>query len=131
MVAHGIDGAEFGMRLFAKPFWVEVTASRKHQSVKAFQCIDNDLLIIHGRNDNRYSTGFYYLLVVCIPQCHVYVTVVASKSNKRFHYQSSVCIGTSRFMDWSSEMRVSVDTTPSIDCNVSLSSFINCSLSRT
>ena len=154
-----IDVMKTRRRFFAHPQRVMISPTRQNQTIEMLQGIDDDCTIGNGRNNDRRTTCRYYLLIITITKrcinvfvigCDAYYGLMLRFGKRRvrtlemrlqvkcFHlfilfqkyYSSSKRTGISRLILCSSEMSVSVETTPGIACNLLLSKSMSCSLSR-
>ena len=67
-VARGIDAMQLGRRLVAAPQRVVVGATAEQQAVQAVERIDEHILVVDRRNDDRGSPGGHHTLVVAVAQ---------------------------------------------------------------
>ena len=153
LVACGVDAMQSWRGFLAGPQRVEVATSCQHQSVDLVERVDDGVLVVHRRYDDRHSPRLNHRQIIAVAKPCVAIDKIARQPDertvfrfritginvvqallnvKRLHYllSKNTGTGTSLLMLCSSEMSVSVATTPGMPCIWLLSKSINCSLSR-
>ena len=138
--------------LFAAIKRIEVCTAGEYQAVDAFERVDDNVGIVYWWYDNRHSTCLFHRFVVKGGESLFAVGIIGGKTDYRtpcrfrksvvylvylffpvefvVHNYSSTFTAISLLILCSSEMRVSVATTPGMSCSCPLSRCMSCSLSR-
>ena len=156
-VAFAVDAMQQGRGLLTRIERIKVATTREQDAIHPLQSVDDDLLVSNRRYQQGRSPCLNHLLVIIRSNFTGCVIIVGRNADHWFFcclrklpvgpllqqrlpiktffgfqhvYDSSTLTGISLLMLCSSEMSVSVATTPGISCNCPLSRFISCSLSR-
>ena len=152
-VALLIDAMQQRRRLLTSPKGIEVSATTENQGIDTIEGIQDGIGICDWGDNQWHTSGSKNRLIIAFPEFTGQVVVVASdaynglaaslwilridsvqsglqvKMTVHFLSSWSNVIGISRFRLCSSEIRVSVATTPCMPCSLPLSRSISCSLS--